>query len=216
MLPFRNLLFDLDGTLIDSSEGIIRSAQYAFEKLGKDVPEYETMFRFVGPPLDDTFRNDYGMTADEAHRAVLFYRERYHVDGVKEAAPYPGIDTLLSDLRKAGYDLYVATSKPEELAQRFLAMHKLGHHFTEICGALEFERKNKDEVIAYLLPKLRAGGAKSCVMIGDRKFDVLGAKAFGIPSIGVKYGFSEPDEFEKAGADYIADTVEDLRHLLLG
>ena len=133
MLPFKNLLFDLDGTLIDSSDGIIRSAQYAFEKLGKEVPPYKTMFKFVGPPLDDTFRNDYGFTPEESIQAVLFYRERYHIDGVKEAAPYEGIDELLTDLRQAGYDLYVATSKPEKLAQEFLAMHGLAHHFTEIC-----------------------------------------------------------------------------------
>jgi len=216
MLPFKNLLFDLDGTLIDSSDGIIRSAQYAFEKLGKEVPPYKTMFKFVGPPLDDTFRNDYGFTPEESIQAVLFYRERYHIDGVKEAAPYEGIDELLTDLRQAGYDLYVATSKPEKLSQRFLEIHGLAHHFTEICGSLEFSRKNKDEVIEYLLPKLQSGGEKSALMIGDRKFDVIGAAAFGIPCVGVKYGFAEEGEFEKAGAKYIVDTVNDLRELLLG
>lgn len=213
--PHQVLLFDVDGTLIDSSEGIIRSAQYAFEKMALPVPPYDSMFCFIGPPLTETFCDVYGMSRPEADRAVEFYRERYHEFGVMEASPYPGIRALLDDLKKAGFGLFVATSKPEELAVSFLKLHGLYDCFDIVCGAIDDVRGQKHQVIRHLLPQLPDGG-KDAVMIGDRKYDILGAKEHHLPSIGVRYGFSDPGELEEAGADWVVDTVDDLRALLLG
>ncbi len=212
---YKTLLFDVDGTLIDSSEGILRSAQYAFEKMALPVPAYDTMYCFIGPPLTETFCDVYGMSRPEADRAVEFYRERYHEFGVLEAAPYPGMAVLLADLKTAGYRLFVATSKPEALAVEFLRLHGLLDFFEIVCGAIDDVRGQKHQVIEHLLPRLPDGG-KNAVMIGDRKYDITGAAQFSLPSVGVKYGFSDAGELEAAGADYIVNTVEELRALLLG
>ena len=211
----RTLLFDIDGTLIDSAPGILRSVQYSLEKMGRPVPEESALTCFIGPPLVDSYQKYSGMTEPEAHRATALYRERYNTIGVYEAEPYAGIPALLSDLKDAGYTLCVATSKPESLARRFLAIHGIAEPFEFICGAVDGLREHKPEILAHLLPQLPAGGADT-LMIGDRRYDIEGAKRFGRPSVGVRYGFSDPGELEAAGADRIVGSVEELRALLLG
>jgi len=212
--PPCTLLFDIDGTLIDSAPGILRSIQYSLRKMGCPVPAAQALTCFIGPPLVDSYQRLCGMSEADAHRATALYRERYHAKGVHEAAPYDGIPALLAELQAAGFSLCVATSKPEPLAKRFLALHGLDSYFSVICGAIGGVRTHKPEILAYLLPLLPEGG-RGAAMIGDRRYDIEGAKRLGLRSIGVRYGFADPGELEEAGADWIVDTVAVLRALLL-
>jgi len=213
--PCHTLLFDVDGTLIDSAPGILRSVRYSLEKMGCEVPADNALTCFIGPPLVDSYQRYSGMTKADAHRATALYRERYNTVGVYEAAPYEGIPALLHDLKAAGYALCVATSKPEPLAGRFLSIHGIAEPFDFICGAVDGVREHKPEILAHLLPQLPDRGA-SAAMIGDRRYDIEGAGQFGLLSIGVRYGFADPGELESAKADWIVDSVDALRALLLG
>ena len=202
------ILFDLDGTLTDSGEGIINSVIPALEHFGLPVPSREELRVFVGPPLQDSFRR-FGVPADRTDEAIQVYRTRYIPIGIFENVPYPGIETLLQTLRAAGHRLYVATSKPEPMAVQVLERFHLAQYFHRICGAtLDTSRSTKEAVIAYLLEE--NGRADNMVMVGDTKFDVIGAKAHGIPTIGVRWGYGTVDELKEAGAAAIADTPEEV------
>lgn len=206
------ILFDLDGTLTDSGEGIINCATLALEHFGLPVPSREEMRVFVGPPLQDTFVK-FGVPADKAVEAIAVYRSRYIPIGKYENTPYPGIRELLETLRSHGHKLYVATSKPEGMSVDILEHFDLAKYFTRICGAsLDLSRNTKEAVIAYLLEQ--NGRADNMVMVGDTAFDVIGAAAHGIPTIGVSWGYGEVSDMEKAGASAIAHTTEELLALL--
>lgn len=206
------ILFDLDGTLTDSGEGIINSVIPALEHFGLPVPSREELRVFVGPPLHDTFRR-FGVPADKTDEAIAVYRSRYLPIGIFENAPYPGIGELLASLRGAGYRLYVATSKPETMAVQVLERFQLAQYFYKICGAtLDGTRSTKEAVISYLLEE--NGQAGNMIMVGDTKFDVLGAKAHSIPTIGVSWGYGTVEELEKAGAEAIANSPQELLELL--
>ena len=208
----RSIFFDLDGTLTDSGEGIINCAAFALEKLGVSVPDHATMRQFVGPPLRDTFVK-FGVPAERAEEAVSLYRSRYLPIGKFENHPYPGIRELLEKLKSEGNRLYVATSKPEELSIDILTRFDLAKYFERICGAtLDGSRDEKDKVIAYLLTQIDS--STDTLMVGDTAFDVLGAAAHGIPTIGVSWGYGEMADLEKAGAKAIAHTTEELYTLL--
>ena len=209
----KTILFDLDGTLTDSGEGIINCASLALEYFGIPVPSREAMRAFVGPPLHETFVK-FGVSADQADKAVEVYRSRYFTVGKFENFPYPGIPELLSELKKHGHKLLVATSKPEALSMEILEKFKLARFFDRVCGAsMDRSRSTKEDVIAYLLTEYGAG--KNMVMVGDTAFDVIGAAAHGIPTIGVSWGYGNVSEMQKAGAVAIADTVAQLKALLL-
>ena len=206
------ILFDLDGTLTDSGDGIINSVIPALEHFGLKVPSREELRVFVGPPLHDTFRR-FGVPADKTDEAIAVYRSRYIPIGIFENAPYPGIQDLLSSLRSAGHRLYVATSKPEAMAEQVLERFHLAQYFHKICGAtLDTTRSTKEAVIAYLLEE--NGQAENMVMVGDTKFDVLGAKAHGIPTIGVTWGYGILEELVEAGAAAIAHSPGEVLELL--
>ncbi len=207
------ILFDLDGTLTDSGEGIINCAQLALEHFGIQADDREALRRFVGPPLRESFPK-FGVPEDRVEEAVTVFRRRYLTVGKFENFPYPGIRTLLADLRAAGMDLYVATSKPETTAVEILTKFDLAGYFTKICGAeLDGVRDTKDAVIAYLLESLPEDAVP--VMVGDTVFDVEGAKAHGIPTIGVTWGYGDPEEMRAAGATALVDSPETLKTLLL-
>ena len=207
------VLFDLDGTLTDSGEGIINCAIYALEKLGLPVPPREEMRIFVGPPLHETFVK-FGVKEEDAEEAVRIYRERYIPIGKYENVPYPGIRELLEVLKAKGFRLYVATSKPETTSVEILEHFDLAKYFDRICGAsMDLSRNSKEAVIAYLLEE--NGRADNITMVGDTKFDILGANAHGIPAIGVSWGYGEVKEMEAAGAKAIAHTMEELLALLI-
>lgn len=206
------ILFDLDGTLTDSGEGIINCAILALEHFGCPIPSRDEMRVFVGPPLHESFVK-HGVPADKADEAVAVYRSRYIPIGKYENTPYPGIRELLEALKAEGHTLYVATSKPEGMSVDILEHFDLAKYFDRICGAtMDTSRSTKDAVIAYLLEQ--NGRADNMVMVGDTKFDVLGAKAHGIPAIGVSWGYGEVDDMVQAGAAAIAHSTEELLALL--
>ena len=208
----KTILFDLDGTLTDSGEGIINCVIYALERFGLPIPSRDALRYFVGPPLHESFIKQ-GIPADRAEEAVAVYRERYIPIGKYENTPYPGIRELLEILQSEGHALYVATSKPEQMSIDILEHFDLAKYFDLICGAtMDTSRTNKEAVIAYLLEQ--SGRSGPIVMVGDTKFDVIGAKVHGIPCIGVSWGYGEPADMLKAGACAIANTPEQLLDLL--
>ena len=204
----KTILFDLDGTLTDSGEGIINCATLALNHFGLPVPSREEMRVFVGPPLDQTFIQ-FGVPADKAQEAVDVFRSRYLVVGKFENTPYPGIHQLLEKLKGQGHRLFVATSKPETTAVEILHKFDLAQYFEVICGAtMDGSRVHKADVIAYLLGQI--GTPENILMVGDTAFDVTGAAAHGIKTIGVSWGYGEVADMEQAGAIAIADTMEQL------
>ena len=206
------ILFDLDGTLTDSGEGIIKSAEYALRHFQLPVPDWETMREFVGPPLRDTFA-DFGVPSDRVDEAVAVYRERYIPIGIYENTPYPGVDALLPRLREQGHRLFVATSKPEWMAVDVLTRFGLASYFENIAGAtMDGSRDTKADVIAYLLKQ--ADTVEDAVMVGDTAFDVIGAAAHKIPCIGVDWGYGKVSDMLEAGAAAIAGSMEELLELL--
>ena len=208
----KSVLFDLDGTLTDSGESIINCVIPALKHFGLPVPSREALRVFVGPPLQDSFIQ-HGVPADKAEEAVAVYRSRYIPIGMFENTPYPGIRELLEALTASGHKLYIATSKPEGMSREILDHFDLSKYFTMICGAsMDFSRNTKEAVIAYLLEQ--SGESENMVMVGDTKFDILGAKHHGIPAIGVSWGYGKVEDMVAAGAEAIADTPRQLWELL--
>lgn len=207
------VLFDLDGTLTDSAEGVIRSAQYMQEKMGIEKWADADLKFIVGPPLMKTFTEDFGMDAETAEAALGHFRERYTTVGLFENRLYPGMAEMLGTLRAKGKRLAVATSKKEETAVRILEHFGVAGFFEVIGGDNRAAgRDNKAKVIAYVLEKMQAEKS-DVIMVGDRKFDVEGAHALGIPCIGVEYGYGSREEFLACGADLIVATAEELAEL---
>lgn len=206
------IFFDLDGTLTDSGEGIINCATLALEHFGLPAPSREEMRVFVGPPLDQTLIQ-FGVPPEKAQEAIDVFRSRYLVVGKFENTPYPGIHQLLENLKNQGHRLFVATSKPEITAVEILHKFELAQYFEVICGAtMDGSRVHKADVIAYLLGKI--GTPEDTLMVGDTAFDVLGAAAHGIKTIGVSWGYGKVAEMEQAGAMGIAHTMEQLEQFI--
>lgn len=207
------IIFDLDGTLTDSAEGVIRSAQHMQEKMGISKWADEDLKFIVGPPLIKTFTEDFQMNQEDAQRALGFFRERYATVGLFENKVYDGIPEMLEELKKKGKCLAVATSKKEETAVRILKHFEIDGFFDVIGGDnREIGRDTKAKVIEYVLETL---GAKKedAIMVGDRKFDVEGAHLVGIPCIAVEFGYGGRAEFEACGADYIVATPKAVGNL---
>ena len=208
----KTILFDLDGTLTDSGEGIINCAIYALERYNLPIPPREELRVFVGPPLTDTFMK-FGVKPEDAVDAVEVYRERFIPIGMYENKLYPGIQELLETLRAEGHVLCIATSKPESMAKEILRYFDIGKYFHHICGAtLDHSRDTKEQVISYLLSQ--CDSEYPWVMVGDTAFDVIGAKSHDIPAIGVAWGYGLVEEMRDAGATAIVyDTKELLEQL---
>ena len=212
---YDNILFDFDGTVFDTVEGITRSVQYAANKQGLE-PELAELRCFAGPPLTDMFMEHFGFSRERAERAVCDFRERYVPIGLYESRAFPGMRELLEGLRAAGKRLAVATSKPQRLAEELLERERMRELFDVICGSTPGGNDDaKWQVLSRALEELGAG-AESSVLVGDTKYDVEGARRCGVKSIGVRYGYAAPGELEKAGADYIAEDLRELERLLLG
>ena len=208
------ILFDLDGTLTDSGEGIINCAQYAFQQMDYPVPPREEMGVFVGPPLWDTFEK-FGIPKEQTDEAVRIFRSRYVPIGKFENTPYPGIRELLEKLRAQGHRLYVATSKPENMSVEILEHFDLASRFDFIGGAtMSEDRVKKADVIRYVLEENAVRERSEVVMVGDRSHDVLGAKENGIACVGVLYGYGDRRELEDAGACCLAETAEDIVRII--
>lgn len=210
------ILFDLDGTLIDSEEGIVNSFLYTHEKLGLPLPEKDFIRKnFIGPPLLDSFGKLCGLSEEGAQRAVEIYREYFSAKGVLQFSVYEGIEDILKRLSAEGKALALATSKYELYAMQIMEMTGLSKYFKLMVGSLkDGGRGSKAEVIEYALKRLRAEDKSQAVMVGDRLHDIEGAKAAGIDSIGVLYGFGELSELVAHGATHIAVSPEDIASII--
>lgn len=216
---FQYILFDLDGTLTDPKIGITSSVQYALRDFGIEEPDLDRLEPFIGPPLRDSFMEFYGFDEAQAQRAVEKYRERFEVTGIFENEIYPGIAQMLETLKNSGKKLGIASSKPTVLVERILAHFSIRQYFDHVVGSeMDGTRSKKEEVVAEALRRMVPEGSagRAVAMVGDRKFDIEGARAFGLTGIGVSFGYAAPGELEEAGADYIADSVDMLAALLLG
>ncbi len=207
-------LFDLDGTLTDPKAGITRSIQYALDKLGRPVPEADELTWMIGPPIFAGFAELLG-GADEVQDAVHFYRERYGDVGLFENEVYGDIPALLQHLQEKGVRLYVATSKLQVFARRILDHFELSQFFDGIYGSdLDNRNADKRDLIRHILDQERFDPAQA-VMIGDRKHDAIGAKANGLASIGVTWGYGSRQELLDAGVACLVDAPKDLAEPIL-
>lgn len=210
MAGFDYILFDLDGTISDSAEGITNSVMYAEEKMGYPVSSREELFKFVGPPLCEMFQKHLGLDREGGLYAVECYREYYNVKGIFENRIYDGIEDLLRVLRAEGKIILLATSKPEVYAKQILEHFELAKYFDYICGATLHGRTDKAEVIEYALETAGITDKSRCLMIGDRMHDILGAKRVGLASCGVLFGYGDLRELTEAEADFLAETPRDI------
>ena len=209
------VLFDLDGTLTDPAEGITNSVAYALDKYGIEVADKSTLNVFIGPPLSESFRKYFKFSILQSVDAVTKYREYYHDRGIFENRLYEGITELLATLKDAGKCVIMATSKPTVFAERIADHFDFRKYFDIIVGSeLDGTRIDKAEVIKEALRQAGDPSPERCIMIGDRLHDVVGAKKTGLPCIGVLYGYGSREELEEAGADMIAETVNDLYGLI--
>lgn len=210
----RYILFDLDGTLTNPKLGITKSVQYALNTKGITVEDLNSLTKYIGPPLRNTFM-EFGYNEIEADALIDKYREYYKVTGIYENEVYEGIEKLLHALKEDGMKIYTATSKPEHFAKIILEHFKLDQYFEDICGAtMDSSRSTKEAVIRYALEKNNIVDLNEVVMIGDREHDVEGANRVGITSIGVLFGYGSRDELVEAGADHLAGTVEEIYDII--
>lgn len=215
-MNYEYILFDLDGTLTDSGVGITNAVMYALQKFGIQILNRSELYKFIGPPLGQSFKNYYGFSEEETEKAVEYYREYYKDKGLFENFPYDGIEELLKTLKDKGKILLVATSKPEVFARRILEHFNMAKYFNFIGGSdMDGTRSQKAEVINYVLESSNILDLSKAIMVGDREHDIIGAKKAGISSIGVLFGYGDREELEIAGADFIAATVEGIGEILL-
>lgn len=211
MKNYHVVLFDLDGTITDPGLGITNSVAYALEKFSIEVTDRTELYKFIGPPLYESFEKFYGLSHEDAKKAVDYYREYYRPTGIFECFIYDGIVDLLKRLKKEGKTVIVATSKPEEFAKQIMDHFDLTQYFTYIAGAtMDGSRILKADIIDYALKTCGVTNLSDVVMVGDREHDVIGAQKIGVDSIGVLFGYGDRAEHEAAGATYIAETPHDI------
>ncbi len=214
MAKYQYYFFDLDGTLVNTEEGITNSVKYVLEKYHIKEYDMETLRKFIGPPLGESFQKYFGFSAEETGELIRCYREYYSAGGMYEAKVYGGIERLLERLKEDGKVLAVATSKPEHFARKILERFGLADYFTCIAGAsMDGSRSSKEDVIAYALAQCEVTERARAVMIGDREHDIYGAGKQGLDSVGVLFGFGSRKELEAAGADYIVNTPEEIMNI---
>lgn len=209
---YDTILFDLDGTLVNSEEGITEGVKFALERMGFPPLPYETREKFIGPPIRDSFQKYCGVDEETATALLAEYRVYYADKGVHQTTPYPGIPELLYKLKAMGKELLVATAKPTVYSRMILEEWNLAQYFKEIVGAgfdKNFETKDK---IVKLAASMATG--KNVLMVGDTIFDVEGARASGLPTLGVLYGFGDHDALRAAKPEYLVNTVEEMEALL--
>ena len=212
---YDTILFDLDGTLTDPGLGITNSVMHALRRMGYAVPPREELYKFIGPPLHQSFRVYFGMTEEQSFEAVEKYREYFSMGGLLENEVYEGIPELLTALEQAGKRLVLATSKPEKFARAIMAHFGLDKWVRDIAGAtMDTSRSKKGDVIAYALKEFNVDPA-TAVMVGDREHDIYGGRENGLPAVGVTFGYGDRPELEQAGAAAIADSPAQLLEILL-
>lgn len=215
-MKYHTVLFDLDGTLTDPGLGITNSVMYALERFGIHISDRRELYKFIGPPLLESFERFYGFDSDQAGRALKFYREYFADKGIFENKVYDGIRDMLSALYESGLTLAVATSKPEPFARRIIDHFGLACFFRFVGGStMDETRVNKDDVIRYVLDNLGISDKKGVLMVGDRMHDVIGAHKCGIDCAAVLYGYGSREELASNGADYIAEAPGDISGIVL-
>jgi len=208
------ILFDLDGTLTDPKEGIINSILYALDKLGIRENFVEELDSFIGPPLRESFAARYNLSTELANRAVNIYREYFSTKGLFENKLYPGVDDLLKDLSSQNYKLFVATSKPTAYSKQILKHFNLNKYFVDIIGSnLDNSRTDKTEIISYVIT-LHSLHTSQCIMVGDRKHDIIGAKNNLMKTIGVTYGYGSFQELSDCKPDFIANDCAEIKSVI--
>lgn len=215
---YHYILFDLDGTLTDSKEGIFNCLRYAFEKMGERVPDDAELIKFIGPPLQNSFMEYCGYSLEKAQRAVGIFRERYVPIGKFENAATPGLPELCRRLKERGYVMALSSSKPEDMCQQICVHFGYDQSLSVIAGSPPVGETSKAEVIRETFRRLGIGEAEkaSVLMVGDRKFDVLGAKECGIDCVGVEFfGYAAPGELMEAGAVAVVHSVRELEEFIL-
>jgi phosphoglycolate phosphatase len=214
MPHIKNILFDLDGTIIEPQEGIVNSLIYAFDKMGMQQPNRSELTKFIGPPLIDSFKMRYGLDQEKADQAVAFFREFFSVKGVLQNTLYDGVAQLLETLHKQGVRLFVATSKPTVYADQILTHFDLHQHFEAVIGSnLDNTRKDKTEIIKYVLDTYALDPTET-LMIGDTKFDLLGAKNNEVQAIAVTYGHGAIEDLQAANPSLIVNDCKELASAL--
>lgn len=209
------VLFDMDGTLIDSSPGITRSVQYALRHFGIDEPDLVKLHVFIGPPLRKSFAEHYGFSEEQAAEAVKLYRERYNVEGIFECSLYPGVEECIRALRAAGFLLGVASSKPEESCKRILEHFGVLPLFDEVVGAtMDGRIDTKEQVLRELMWRWPEILPEEMCLVGDTMFDLEGAKTVGIDCVAVSFGFGDARAMCAAGAVAVCDDMRRLPELV--
>ncbi len=217
-MRYDNIIFDLDGTITEPAMGITNAIIYALDKYNIKVEDRSTLYKFIGPPLRDSFKEFYNFDDEKAEEAVRFYREYYSVKGVVENDIMPGIEESLNILKDAGCKLYVATSKPEYYAKQILENLGLVQYFHIVAGStMDGSRDKKELVIGYLLEQIGKEdiALDRCLMVGDRKFDIEGAVNCNLHHMGVTFGYGSREELLDAGAMYIVDTAKEMTDIIL-
>ena len=215
-MKYTTVLFDLDGTLVDSGIGVTNSVAYALEKFGITPPPRQDLFKFIGPPLTQSFREFCGFDGEKTTLAIKYYREYYSQKGILECIMYDGVLELMESLKQKGYKLALATSKPEIYATRVIENKGILPYIDYVGAATADEktRATKEAVIEYVLDLCEEKDRSKILMVGDRHFDINGAKAYGLDSVGVTFGYGSRRELADAGADYIVDSMRELNNLL--
>ena len=209
------ILFDLDGTLTDPALGITNSIMHAIKKMNLEPQKREDLYVFIGPPLHESFMNFFHLSSQEADLAVENYREYFSVTGLFENDTYPHINEVLADLKNKGYQIALATSKPEIYAKQILEKFDMVQYFDIIKGSkLNDRTENKTRIMKEAMDCFNDSDLSKYVMVGDRKFDMLGAKELGIDSIGVTYGYGSRQELEESQATIIIDDCRQLKEVL--
>lgn len=212
---YQYILFDLDGTLTDPGEGITNSVAYALKKYNIIVEDRRELYKFIGPPLQESFLRFYGFSEEQSLEAVEFYREYFSVKGIFENKVYKGTEETLSALKDKGKHIILATSKPEKFARQILEHFDLMKYFDFVAGAtMDGTRSKKDDVIRYAVSNYPVNDLSKAVMIGDREHDILGANNVGMDSIGVLFGYGDNDELTEAGATYIVKEMKDILNIV--
>ena len=212
---YQYIFFDLDGTLTDPGIGITNSVAYALKKWNIEVAERSELYKFIGPPLEESFRKYYGFSQEDALKAVDAYREYFSVKGLYENTIFEGTESVLQKIKESGRKVVLATSKPQEFAEIILKHFHIDGYFDHVAGAtMDGTRNKKADVITYALELCGNPDKKQIVMVGDREHDIHGANANGLDSIGVLCGYGDREELANAGATYITDKTEDVWELI--
>ena len=217
MRSYDYVIFDFDGTVTDTGEGILKSLQYSFEQMGHEVPDLSDLKKFIGPPIHYSYVNFYGIDESEVEQYIKKYRERYRKIGIYECFVYDGMLETLKPLRENGVKLGIASSKPIKLVYDVMEYLRLTEYFDAVVGT-QFDDSNhpgKTDLVLQSMEKLGDKDKKRTLMVGDRFFDIDGAAGAGVDSVGVTYGYGSREEFMEHNATYIVDSPKDILNIVL-